>query len=100
MGKARNSWASALTTLQLFFRLGDTLVTLPTPREELFVRAARSINLQLSIEAVRRAYQIVDFNNKYSSISVRDRTLFYSQYNAQRRIWDFQSPRRVVAGGD
>lgn len=65
----------------VLFDFGDTLVTLPIPREELFTRAAQSIGLQLNIEAVRRAYQIVDFNHKYSSISIRDRAQFYRQYN-------------------
>jgi len=68
-------------TSAVFFDFGDTLVTLPIPRESLFVCAAESIGLELNVEAVRRAYQIVDFNQKYSSIKVRDRSEFYRQYN-------------------
>lgn len=65
----------------VLFDFGDTLVTLPIPREELFTRAAKSIGLELSIEAVRRAYQMVDFHKKYSSIKSQIRSQFYAEYN-------------------
>lgn len=67
----------------VFFDFGDTLATLVPPKEELFVRAAGSIGLDLELEAVQHAYQIVDFHNKYSSVHVRDREAFYQSYNAQ-----------------
>lgn len=67
----------------VFFDFGDTLATLSPSRDELFICAARSIELQLEIEAVKRAYQIVDFHNKYSSVHVRDRDAFYRHYNEQ-----------------
>ncbi|MEP6819665.1 MAG: HAD family hydrolase [bacterium] len=67
----------------VFFDFGDTLATLSPAREELFLRAADSVGLQLKLEAVKRAYQIVDFHNKYSSVHVRDRGSFYHHYNQQ-----------------
>jgi putative hydrolase of the HAD superfamily len=69
----------------VFFDFGDTLATLVPSREELFLRAAASLGLELELEleAVQRAYQIVDFHNKYSSVHVTDRETFYQSYNAQ-----------------
>jgi putative hydrolase of the HAD superfamily len=67
----------------VFFDFGDTLATLVPSREELFVRAAASLGLELGLEAVQRAYQIVDFHNKYSSVHITDREGFYQSYNAQ-----------------
>lgn len=67
----------------VFFDFGDTLASLQPTREALFVKAARSIGLELEPEAVRRAYQIVDFNNKYSSVTVTDRDVFYNNYNSK-----------------
>lgn len=65
----------------VLFDFGDTLATLEPSKEELFVRAARSIGLELDIENVGRAYQVVDFQNKYSSVRVKDRAAFYHNYN-------------------
>ncbi len=65
----------------VFFDFGDTLATLMPSKEELFIQAARSVGLELEVEAVRRAYQIVDFQNKYSSVHTRDRADFYLNYN-------------------
>jgi putative hydrolase of the HAD superfamily len=67
----------------IFFDFGETLATLAPSKEKLFVQAARSVGLELELEEVRRAYQIVDFHNKYSSIHVRDRIGFYQNYNQQ-----------------
>lgn len=68
----------------VFFDFGDTLATLSPPKEELFVQAARSIGLELDAEEVRRAYHIVDFGNKYSSVKINSqegRDAFYKDYN-------------------
>ena len=67
----------------IFFDFGETLATLVPSKEELFVRAAGSIGLELELDAVRRAYQVVDFHNKYSSVHVKDRDAFYRNYNEQ-----------------
>lgn len=67
----------------VFFDFGETLATLAPSKEELFISAARSIALQLELEAVRRAYQIVDFHHKYSSVQIKDRAGFYENYNQQ-----------------
>lgn len=67
----------------VFFDFGDTLATLVPSKEELFVRAARSLGIELELETVKRAYQIVDFHNKYSSLHIRDRDSFYDKYNEQ-----------------
>jgi putative hydrolase of the HAD superfamily len=67
----------------VFFDFGDTLASLEPSREALFVKAARSIGLELDLDTVRRAYQVVDFNNKYSSVTVTDRDAFYQNYNSQ-----------------
>jgi len=67
----------------VFFDFGDTLATLVPSKEELFIRAARSLGMELELEAVKRAYQIVDFHSKYSSVHVRDRDGFYHRYNEQ-----------------
>ena len=67
----------------IFFDFGETLATLVPSREELFIQAARSIGLELTPEAVSRAYQTVDFHNKYSSVTVKDRDAFYHNYNRQ-----------------
>ena len=71
------------TIRAVFFDFGDTLVSLSPSKEELFVQAARSLGLELSLAAVRRAYQIVDFHNKYSSVHLKDRAGFYRSYNEQ-----------------
>lgn len=65
----------------VFFDFGDTLATLEPSKEELFVKSARVAGLKLEVEAVRRAYQIVDFHHKYSSVHVKDRADFYYHYN-------------------
>lgn len=67
----------------VFFDFGDTLATLSPSREERFIRAAQLGGLELELESVRRAYQIVDFHNKYSSVHVLDRDDFYRHYNEQ-----------------
>ena len=67
----------------IFFDFGDTLVTLDPPREKLFARAAQTVGLELDETAIKRAYQIVDFHNKYSSVHVKNREAFYEQYNQQ-----------------
>ena len=67
----------------VFFDFGETLATLAPSKEELFIQAASSIGLQLELVAVRSAYRIVDFTNKYSSVHVRDRDGFYQHYNEQ-----------------
>src|ERR1044072_8429087 len=67
----------------VLFDFGDTLVTLKTPREELFLRAASSIGLKLDRPSVQRAYQVVEFTNKFSSVSGQDRSAFYAKYNEQ-----------------
>ena len=67
----------------IFFDFGETLATLSPSKEELFIHAAQSIGLELDAEAVSRAYQIVDFHNKYSSVTVKDRAAFYHDYNRQ-----------------
>lgn len=67
----------------IFFDFGETLATLAPSKEELFSQAARSIGVDLELAAVRRAYQIVDFHNKYSSVTVTDRDAFYHHYNRQ-----------------
>lgn len=66
--------------------LGDTLVSLAPLREEIFIRSAYSIGIELSRANVRLAYRIVDFNNKYSSLKLsnsKDRDHFYHYYNQQ-----------------
>lgn len=65
----------------VFFDFGDTLATLAPTKEELFIRAARAQGLELEPAAVKRAYQIVDFHHKYSSVHVTDRVGFYQRYN-------------------
>lgn len=65
----------------IFFDFGDTLATLSPSKEELFVSSARSVGLELDVEAVRSAYHIVDFQQKYSSVHVKDRADFYHNYN-------------------
>lgn len=67
----------------VLFDFGDTLATLAPSREELFIRAARDVGLTLQLESIKRAYQIVDFHNKYSSVNIRDRDGFYRNYNEQ-----------------
>src|SRR6266511_4983111 len=67
----------------VFFDFGETLAVLSPAKEVLFIRAAQSCGLELNIESVRRAYQIVDFHNKYSSVHVTDREGFYRDYNEQ-----------------
>ncbi len=71
------------TIRAVFFDFGDTLVSLSPSKEELFVQSARSLGLELSLAVVRRAYQIVDFHNKYSSVHLKDRAGFYRSYNEQ-----------------
>jgi len=67
----------------VLFDFGDTLVTLSPAKEELFASAARSVGLKLGPAAVKRAYQIVDFHNKYSSVQIPNRDTFYENYNEQ-----------------
>ena len=83
---ARNSHLTLDNLKAVFFDCGGTLVSLVPPREELFIRAANSIGLRLSPQAVKQAYRIVDFHTKYSSISIagpNDRDSFYKRYNQQ-----------------
>jgi putative hydrolase of the HAD superfamily len=65
----------------ILFDFGGTLVTLEPSNEHLFARAARSVGLELSMPSIRRAYQMVDFHTKFSSVTVRDRKSFYENYN-------------------
>ena len=67
----------------VLFDFGDTLASLVPAKEELFISAARSIGLELTFSAVQRAYQIVDFHNKYSSVHIKNRADFYREYNEQ-----------------
>lgn len=67
----------------IFFDFGETLATLKPSKEELFIQAAQSIGLELERATVCRAYQVVDFHNKYSSVTVKDRYAFYRNYNEQ-----------------
>jgi putative hydrolase of the HAD superfamily len=67
----------------VLFDFGETLASLKPAKEELFISAARSIGLELLFSAVQRAYQIVDFHNKYSSVHVKNRADFYREYNEQ-----------------
>ena len=67
----------------IIFDFGETLATLEPSKEELFIQAALSIGLELERAAVCRAYQVVDFHNKYSSITIKDRDAFYRNYNEQ-----------------
>jgi putative hydrolase of the HAD superfamily len=67
----------------VFFDFGDTLVALSPAKEELFVNAARTIGVELGLDTVKRAYQIVDFHNKFSSVLGMVREDFYRNYNAQ-----------------
>ncbi|HEY3039004.1 MAG TPA: HAD-IA family hydrolase [Pyrinomonadaceae bacterium] len=79
--------APKLTAIKgVIFDFGDTLVTLSPAREEIFLRASRSIGLELDHEVVRRAYEVVDFHNKYSSVHIKgrsEREEFYQNYNRQ-----------------
>ncbi|HSS20778.1 MAG TPA: HAD-IA family hydrolase [Pyrinomonadaceae bacterium] len=70
-------------TRAILFDFGDTLASLSPTKEELFIQAAASLGVELSLPVVRRAYQIVDFHNKYSSVNVKDRADFYRSYNEQ-----------------
>ncbi|MBF0404815.1 HAD family hydrolase [Candidatus Magnetominusculus xianensis] len=68
----------------ILFDFGDTLVALRPSREEVFMLAASSIGLRLRLADVKSAYTIVDFNNKYSSIKIKDaveKAAFYLDYN-------------------
>ena len=70
----------------VFFDFGDTLVVMNPSREALFMQASNSIGLSLSVEAVRKAYQIIDSHNRYSSVAIFDqqhREKFYARYNGQ-----------------
>ncbi len=67
----------------VFFDFGETLATLSPSREEIFTEVASSMGLGLDIESVRRAYHIVDFHHKYSSVHVNDHDAFYRHYNEQ-----------------
>jgi putative hydrolase of the HAD superfamily len=68
----------------IFFDFGDTLASIVPSKEELFIQAAISVQLELDLEQVKRAYQIVNFHNKYSSVSITNlqaREAFYKDYN-------------------
>jgi putative hydrolase of the HAD superfamily len=68
----------------ILFDFGGTLVVLEPSREELFLQAARAVGLSISPEAIGRAYRIVDFHLKYSSVKIqgdRDRAAFYERYH-------------------
>lgn len=67
----------------VLFDCGETLVTLKPSREKIFMRAAQSIGVQVNEESVRRAYQLVDFGNKYSSVNKPQKNDFYRTYNSQ-----------------
>jgi putative hydrolase of the HAD superfamily len=71
------------TIRAVFCDFGDTLVSLSPAKEELFLEAARSLGVELNLEVVRRAYQVVDFHHKYSSLHPEDRAAFYRDYNEQ-----------------
>lgn len=71
------------TIRAVFFDFGDTLASLSPTKEDLFLQAAASLGIKLSLPVVRRAYQIVDFHNKYSSVNLKDRAAFYRSYNEQ-----------------
>jgi len=63
---------------------GDTLVTFKPSREELFHKATCCLGIKLSRKAIRDAYRIVDFSNKFSSIKIKrynDKREFYCNYN-------------------
>jgi HAD superfamily hydrolase (TIGR01549 family) len=68
----------------VFFDFGDTLVSLSPSKEEIFIKATRSVGLELNLEAVKLAYRMIDFQKKYSSIKIRNakqRYCFYYNYN-------------------
>ena len=68
----------------VFFDFGETLVTLVPSKEELFIKASRSIGLELNIEVVKVAYRMVGFSKKYSSVRIKNdkqRYNFYHDYN-------------------
>ena len=70
----------------ILFDFGGTLVSLTPSRETIFTQAASTVGLELELETVKRAYQIVDFHNKYSSVIItkaKDRDDFYRNYNQQ-----------------
>lgn len=72
-----------MTVKAVLFDCGDTLVRHSPAKEEIFISTARSLGLELGLAAVKRAYQIVDFHNKYSSVHVTNREGFYQDYNEQ-----------------
>ena len=68
----------------IFFDFGGTLVSMVPSKEELFIKAARLAGLKLNKEEVKKAYHIVDFHIKYSSIKIKNaeaRSCFYHDYN-------------------
>lgn len=73
----------------VFFDFGDTLVSLSPSKEDIFIKAGRSVGLELNIEAVRLAYRMVDFGKKYSSINIRnDRQRYNFYYDYNRHLCD------------
>jgi FMN phosphatase YigB (HAD superfamily) len=73
----------------VFFDFGDTLVSLSPSKEDIFIKAGRSVGLELNIEAVRLAYRMVDFRKKYSSVNIRnDRQKYNFYYDYNRHLCD------------
>lgn len=68
----------------VFFDFGETLVAMETQKEDLFIEAASEIGLKLDSNAVKRAYECVDFLMKFSSVAINkdsERSEFYRRYN-------------------
>jgi putative hydrolase of the HAD superfamily len=90
MGLADNVWEEVIlrrkmkTIDAVIFDFGDTLVSLSPSKEDIFIKAGRSIGLKLNREAVSFAYRMVDFRKKYSSVNIRNdrqRYHFFCDYN-------------------
>jgi putative hydrolase of the HAD superfamily len=68
----------------VFFDLGDTLAVYKPSRELIFMQSAQEAGIKLSLSAVRRGYECVDFGMSYSSLLIsekKDREAFYGAYN-------------------
>lgn len=78
------SGLSLIAFRAVLFDFGDTLVSLRPSREEIFEAAAATLGIEVSLSGVERAYQIVDFGRKYSSIRMTteaERQAYYRDYN-------------------
>jgi putative hydrolase of the HAD superfamily len=67
------------------FDCADTLVHLDPPREVIFRDAAAEAGLDLQLDGIARAYELVDFAVKIKSSELRyaaTRSAFYHAYNA------------------